>query len=247
MISRWKSLLKDAFYRLGLEVRFAAKHDALSVQRKLLAGRNVRTIVDGGAYHGEWTAHYRRAFPSADVYLFEPFPESQEILQATFSGDAKSHLVPRAIGERCESRVLHANKLAATSSLLPVDERVREKLPDPEWVASATEITVDVTDLDSFCDETGVRHIDLLKLDLQGHELAALRGARKLLERRAIDLIYTEMLFMPHYVGQAYHFQICDYLHGHGYQLFGLYNLGVLSSGQMLQADAIFLAPQLQS
>jgi FkbM family methyltransferase len=39
-------------------------------------------------------------------------------------------------------------------------------------------ITVPITTLESYCAENHIEHIDLLKLDLEGCELQALRGAR---------------------------------------------------------------------
>jgi hypothetical protein len=42
---------------------------------------------------------------------------------------------------------------------------------------------VAVTTIDAFCREHGIAHIDLLKLDVEGHELAALQGARGMLGR----------------------------------------------------------------
>src|SRR5438477_493615 len=94
-LKKWvKSLLWD----LGLDVRYSSKHDALKVQRRLLSGIPVRTIVDAGAYHGEWIGQYRRAFPAADVYAFEPFPASQEVISRRFAGDPRVHLIPAAVG-----------------------------------------------------------------------------------------------------------------------------------------------------
>ena len=118
-------------------------------------------------------------------------------------------------------------------------------LPDPTWVQSNGELSVPVLRLDEFCEDQGLDHVNLLKMDVQGSELDVLRGAGTLTDRAAIDLIYTEMLFLPHYEGQAFHWELCGYLHSHGYQMIGLYNLFVHSSGRMLQADGIFVSPKL--
>jgi hypothetical protein len=68
-----KDLAKRALSKIGLDVRFAARYDAATMQRRLLAGIPVRTVVDVGAYHGIVAEFYRKAFPLADVYAFEPF------------------------------------------------------------------------------------------------------------------------------------------------------------------------------
>ena len=51
---------------------------------------------------------------------------------------------------------------------------------------------VEVLTLDSFCESQSIDQIDFLKLDLEGHELAALQGAKSLLERGKIKHIQFE-------------------------------------------------------
>jgi FkbM family methyltransferase len=52
--------------------------------------------------------------------------------------------------------------------------------------------SVQVTTLDDYVAAAGVDRIDLLKLDIEGHELDALAGAQGLLERRAIGMVLFE-------------------------------------------------------
>ncbi len=47
--------------------------------------------------------------------------------------------------------------------------------------------------LDAFCAKTGMDGIDLLKVDVQGHEPAVLAGSRGLIGRRAIRTIFFEL------------------------------------------------------
>jgi hypothetical protein len=49
-----------------------------------------------------------------------------------------------------------------------------------------------VDTLDAYCLRNGVERIDLLKVDVEGHELAVLRGARRLFERGAIHRVLFE-------------------------------------------------------
>jgi hypothetical protein len=51
---------------------------------------------------------------------------------------------------------------------------------------------VQVTTVDALAEKHSLRHIAFLKLDLEGHELEALSGAKELLERKAIDAIAFE-------------------------------------------------------
>jgi hypothetical protein len=51
---------------------------------------------------------------------------------------------------------------------------------------------VELRTLDDFCAERGIGRIDLLKIDVEGHELRVLEGARGLLEADAIGFIQFE-------------------------------------------------------
>lgn len=240
-----KNWIKNTMHRLGVDIRLAERHDAWTMQQRLLRATTIRTVIDGGGYVGEWTGRYRDAFPQATIHTFEPFPESYKTLLTQFGNDPRVRLNQAALGREPGQKTLFVNQLVATSSLLPVDPDIRSGLPDPEWVAPREQIPTQVRSLDEYCTEAAIDAVQLLKLDIQGGELAALQGSANLLQRGAIDVIYTEMLFAPHYIGQAYHFELCEYLHRFGYHLFGIYNLFVHGSGKMIQADGIFVNDRL--
>jgi hypothetical protein len=52
--------------------------------------------------------------------------------------------------------------------------------------------TIEIKILDSFCESEGIEHINFLKMDIEGHELKALEGAKNLLENDKIDYIQFE-------------------------------------------------------
>ena len=56
--------------------------------------------------------------------------------------------------------------------------------------------------LDSFCKNEQIERIDLLKMDVQGGELGILKGANQLLAQQKIDVIYSEVFFVPMYQNQ---------------------------------------------
>ncbi len=236
-----KATLKRLFRRFGVDVRHADKHDAVIMQKRLLAGTEVKTVFDVGAYHGEWTGTYRRLFPAAQIFAFEPFPESRAIVEKTFQGESAVTVVAAALGDVPGERAFYANQAAATSSLLRVDARTDASLVSHELLTLRSELLVPVLTIDEFCQEHGIDRLNLLKIDVQGAETLVLRGAAKMLQRRAIDLIYTELQIMHHYEAQSYYFEVCDYLHRSGYDLYGFYNFAVSGVGRFGWADAIFV------
>jgi FkbM family methyltransferase len=242
---RIKDLAKQSLKAIGLDVRFAARYDAETMQRRVLDGVSVRTVFDAGGFQGVLTAFYRSAFPNADVYAFEPFPDSADVFAARHGHDPKVHLTRAALGDAVGNRRFHVTTNLQHNSLLPVDPAA--------WAAGAgcadnevRSVEVPVTTLDVFCKAHGIDRIDLLKMDLQGAEVEALRGAQGLLKEGAIDVIYSEVVTVPHYQGQAYFHEVTAEVHAHGYRLFGVYNMGLSAVGQMTTADAIYVSPAAQ-
>ena len=52
--------------------------------------------------------------------------------------------------------------------------------------------TVQIETIDNYCNENNIERINLLKIDIEGHELDALAGAKKMLSNNAIDIITFE-------------------------------------------------------
>ena len=89
-----QSLANRAGYQIRRLDRDVDLNDALSEHRRLL-GPSVRTIFEVGAADGRDAAQYAAWYPEADVYAFEPVPESFESLMK-FAGEH-----PRLHGFQC--------------------------------------------------------------------------------------------------------------------------------------------------
>ena len=228
--------------RLGYDVRRKATlpwgADAFRDQQRLLASAPVRVIVDAGANVGDTVAAYRGRFPDAVIHAFEPFEEVHRRLASRFAGDPKVRPHRTALSDASGTRRFFVNDADVTNSLLRLNPGAAA------WAGAGAAapgpgVEVATVSLDDFGAREDVTQIDLLKLDIQGGEGMALAGARRLLERQSIRLIYTEVLFAPIYAGQASFGDLAAVLADHGYQLFGLYNLAHGDRG-LGWGDAIF-------
>ena len=77
--------------------------------------------------------------------------------------------------------------------------------------------------------------------------MKALSGARQKLSEGAIGLIYTEVMFVPHYDGGCMFYELSDFLSEYGYTIFNLYNLKWAKNGQLRWGNAIFLSPKIRA
>jgi len=239
-----RALIKSMFGRLGYDVRRLPTGPAFSSQKRLLRDRDVSVIFDCGAYVGDTVARYRRLFPTARIYGFEPQLESFELLQRRHGMDQRTSLHPIALTDRRGTTEFYPNAWPTFSSVLEPAPSMHRHRPDVP-PSPPGPILVPTTTLDAFCAERRIERLPILKIDVQGAELTALHGAPELLQRRAIDLIYTEVNFVTLYEGQAHFCDLLAHLASFDYVLYGLYDLGFEAGGFLSHADAIFLSPSV--
>jgi FkbM family methyltransferase len=213
--------------------------DAFRDQRRLI--RSAGSIFDVGAHVGQTTLTYRSLFPEAQIYCFEPGPVTFDELKAKCNGLPRVTPINCAVGDRVGEAAYYMNMFSATNSLLPVSAAAKE-YTNPAWLASAGTVTATVTTIDQFCKDHGIEHISILKMDIQGGELMALRGAEETLTGGRADLVYSEVLFASLYEKQATFFEIHAHLEARGYTLFGLYDMqyGVNPKGELAWCDALY-------
>lgn len=203
------------------------------------------SILDVGANKGQTARRYRSQFPTAEIYCFEPFPDSIAELEKQFFDDRKIHIVPKAVAQEKGTATFYVNEFDATNSLLPrptSDRRYYPKSAGPK-----NTIEVDVINLDEFLRTSNISMVDILKFDIQGGELNALHGAESLLRAGSTSLIYTEIMFTPHYENSPLFHDIWSFLSKFGYSLFDIYELQRAINGQIRFGDAIFVSESVRN
>lgn len=249
-VSFLNTAVKALTKRLGFVVtvrrvdRGQVASDSYEAQRQLMAALGIARplIFDVGGHYGETIRKYKRIFPGCRIVSFEPTPESFERLRHAWGPDADVTLVNKAVTEMDGPVDFHVNAFDATNSTLPRPSSGRRYYP--RHAGMETKITVQGIALDSFlsADECP----DILKMDIQGGELAALKGAERLLKSATLKLIYTEALFIPHYEDQPLFHDISAYLLEHGYSLYNIYNLHTATNGQLRYGDALFVSADVR-
>jgi len=138
-------------------------------------------VVDAGANIGIYSQFLSRCVgPTGLVHSFEPSPDNFKRLCAAADKLSNVRLSQAAVGERSgESKLYISEKLNVDHRTYKADGNLRRAVPT-EMVA-----------LDDYFKPE--QRVDLIKMDIQGYELHALRGAKRVLEENADITLLLEL------------------------------------------------------
>lgn len=188
-LGKLRSLLRYATNRLeGLQ--YGSYDLADEVALALTFANNSRVggaVIDAGANKGDWSCSFLAGKPGIEkLIIVEPQGGHQVALRKLSAADSRVTVEQLAIGGSPGQSTLYADDEG--SGLASLYKRDLTHI----GAAITHQELVQVTTLDALTEKHGVRHVCFLKLDLEGHELEALKGAKDLLEREAIDALVFE-------------------------------------------------------
>jgi FkbM family methyltransferase len=205
---------------------------------KLMASRGVTLLLDVGANVGQYAMRTRNAGYSGRIVSFEPTGAAYAELSARARSDPSWDCRPEALGSSAGESEIHVSRNSYSSSLLEMTDRHLDSAPESVYIGTET---ISVLPLDPIWDEL-VRDSDrpFLKLDVQGFELEALRGAERSLSKLAG--VQCELSLVPLYRGAPTYSEVTERLEAAGFRLAGLEpEFFDPETAELLQADGIFV------
>lgn len=143
-------------------------------------------LFDVGGHVGEYTRAFKRAYPAAHVYIFEPSKAHFRALESNLADLADVTALPFGLG--ADNATLPLYKHAEISGLASLAQR---RLEHFNLRMDQVE-EVQIRRLDDVMAELDLPTIDLLKLDVEGFELQVLRGALQTLRSGKVKLVQFE-------------------------------------------------------
>jgi FkbM family methyltransferase len=191
--------LRTLFYKLSknpwayrLANRLVSDHDGennadiqtngeLLVLKKILPDCHV--VFDVGANQGDWARTVLAISPNINLHCFEPSASTFKKLQA---GNFPKNVVLNklALGSKPEERSFYVYGNGSTVNSLY--ERTSAGL------SSKQQEIITIETIANYCQKNSIPAIDLLKIDVEGHELEVLKGCGELLAQGRIKLIQVE-------------------------------------------------------
>jgi FkbM family methyltransferase len=145
-------------------------------------------IFDVGSNKGQFLNSIIENLSSDDffVHCFEPGHESHKILVENFPQDDRIKLNNLGLGQERGEAVLYYDKPGSGIASLT------KRNLDHFGIEFSTKETIAIDTVDNYCSEHSIKKIDLLKVDVEGHELDVFTGAKKMFDMRAIEVVTFE-------------------------------------------------------
>ena len=157
------------------------------LKRRAVSGMPL-SVFDVGANRGQFLGLLRAGLDgfSFSVHAFEPGQAAFASLSQA-AGDLPDVILNNlGLGSHSGEVALYADHPGST--LASLSKRSLGHLGIPfEYVEK-----IHLDTLDAYCARVGVEKIDLLKLDVEGHELDVLQGGREMFARRRVSLVSFE-------------------------------------------------------
>jgi len=131
-------------------------------------------VLDIGANFGIYSEAVLRVAPLSTIFAFEPSSVARKQLERRFAGNNSVKIVPFALGNTKSTDILWSD--SAGSGLASLTKRKLDHLSIDfnSWES------VEVTTLDAWASTTNIVP-NLIKMDVEGHELDVLKGGLKTL------------------------------------------------------------------
>lgn len=227
------TLARHPVFRRGLLQGIGATIE----HRDQLAALSLRTVVDIGANTGQFALLSRGLFPDAQIFSFEPLSRPAGKYRRLFEGDVHVRLFQAAVAPVSDRREMHVSARDDSSSLLSISDR-QVKFAPGTGEAGREEVTLGP--LSQFISASDIVGPAVLKLDVQGYELEALKGCESLLS--CFDYVFVEVSFTPLYHGQVLAAELIEWLAARDFHARSAGNASYGEDSCIVQFDLLFQA-----
>jgi len=181
-INYYSSLDKERYklpFNLYDQSVFEHKHGLGLLPDDILKFLDNKDFIDCGAYFGDSALMFEKDYNPCKIYSFEPNPESYNFIFETIKLNNLKKVIPvkKGVGKKDKKnkKFINIGQLSAVYS----SEYQRSPL---ERIKDNSILSIDITTIDKFVSKNNIQ-VGLIKMDLEGYELNALKGAEKVIKK----------------------------------------------------------------
>lgn len=174
-------------YYGGASLHSSGEIPVLTYMKEKLKHKEQVLIFDVGANTGEYSLIANELFKGkVKIHAFEPslFTNNLLLNRTNEFSDIKVYRI--GIGENDSVLKLFSGGDGRTTASV-YNFQYRKKDSSEKFTEE-----IKITSIDSFCQISGITFIDILKIDIEGHELLAIKGAKNLIDSLSVNFIQFE-------------------------------------------------------
>jgi len=182
------------------------------------------SIIDVGAYEGNWTRLARRVFPGVPVLMAEPQQSKRPFLEQVCRELAAVRYMPALVGSQA-GQTVEFFEMETGSSMFSERSNVPRRT-----------VRLETTTLDELAHD--MQAPIFLKIDVQGAELEVLDGAKSTLGR--CELVQLEVALVPYNEGAPTMLDVLTYMNERGFVPLDVSGFSRPNGIDLAQMDLIF-------
>ncbi len=133
--------------------------------------RQPSLAIDVGGNVGNYAAELRKRNPTLEIHVFEPAAANVDKLKSRFKDDEMVKVVPVALSDEVGAAALFANEPGSGMASL-----TKRKLDHLSISFESQEMVNTIRFEEYWRQELQSRRLDMVKVDVEGHELSVLKG-----------------------------------------------------------------------
>lgn len=237
-----KNLLKKTFQNLGYEIKKIAPSHAGAANRPphatfsqvledlVARGFQSKTILDVGANHADWSKIAKEIFKDSIFYLIEPQIEMEPHLKSFCESSPGSKYFLCGAGSANQSLTLTVWDDKAGSSFVPGEQDFFSYAKEKREVPIRT--------INTIISENAIEIPKLVKLDIQGFEIEALKGASDLFGNTEVFILEIALF---KFEGMPVFSEVIAFMESKGYVLYDFAGFSRRPyDGALGQCDVVF-------
>jgi len=170
---------------IGLNYFVSRNRSEKSVIVTLIRTKTAPVVFDIGANIGDWSKMVLSINPTTVLHAFEPQSKLYENIVTLYPDIIANNI---AISDRIGTLDLYDYEISTGSQHASLQHGVIELIHKQQ----SRKISVRTTTIDEYCRVNSITFIDLIKVDIEGSELVALRGAANMIRNNSVGAIQFE-------------------------------------------------------